>query len=167
MIVKINPADVVSIPSDYNNAKGRACRYEVIGEHTSETTEAFRTPVWRDYRDQDIDTGDADDVSEEDWDVGYDAGVAAAQADSDNLEEYNDELAFHRSADYNEGYREGYSSTYFVDWHQRGYDWAERDVEANRAYDDNPPVACKDDDNQISWREGYANGWRDAKVNRL
>lgn len=32
MIVKINPADVVSIPNDYNNAKGRCCRYEVIGE---------------------------------------------------------------------------------------------------------------------------------------
>jgi hypothetical protein len=32
VIVKINPRDVVSIPTDYNNAKGRACRYEVIGE---------------------------------------------------------------------------------------------------------------------------------------
>ena len=32
VIVKINPRDVVSIPSDYNNAKGRACRYEVVGE---------------------------------------------------------------------------------------------------------------------------------------
>jgi hypothetical protein len=32
VIVKINPADVVSIPSDYNDAKGRACRYEVVGE---------------------------------------------------------------------------------------------------------------------------------------
>ena len=32
VIVKINPRDVVSIPNDYNNAKGRACRYEVIGE---------------------------------------------------------------------------------------------------------------------------------------
>jgi hypothetical protein len=32
VIVKINPCDVVSIPSDYNNAKGRTCRYEVIGE---------------------------------------------------------------------------------------------------------------------------------------
>lgn len=30
VIVKINPRDVVSIPSDYNNAKGRACRYEVV-----------------------------------------------------------------------------------------------------------------------------------------
>jgi len=32
VIVKINPRDVVSIPSDYNDAKGRTCRYEVIGE---------------------------------------------------------------------------------------------------------------------------------------
>lgn len=32
VIVKINPMDVVSIPTDYNNAKGRACKYEVIGE---------------------------------------------------------------------------------------------------------------------------------------
>jgi hypothetical protein len=33
MLVKINPADVVSIPADYNDTKGRACRYEVVGEH--------------------------------------------------------------------------------------------------------------------------------------
>lgn len=32
MILKINPADVVSIPSDYCQQKGRTCRYEVIGE---------------------------------------------------------------------------------------------------------------------------------------
>jgi len=32
VIVKINPADVVAIPSDYNNAKGRTCRYVVVRE---------------------------------------------------------------------------------------------------------------------------------------
>jgi hypothetical protein len=32
MILKINPRDVVSIPTDYDNSKGRACRYEVVGE---------------------------------------------------------------------------------------------------------------------------------------
>jgi hypothetical protein len=32
VIVKINPADVVSIPSDYNNAKGRTWKYEVVNE---------------------------------------------------------------------------------------------------------------------------------------
>lgn len=32
VIVKINPRDVVSIPNDYNQTKGRTCRYEVVGE---------------------------------------------------------------------------------------------------------------------------------------
>lgn len=32
VILKINPADVVSIPEDYNNAKGRCCRYLVVDE---------------------------------------------------------------------------------------------------------------------------------------
>jgi hypothetical protein len=36
MRLKINPADVVSIPSDYNNTKGRCCRYEVVGEYTDD-----------------------------------------------------------------------------------------------------------------------------------
>ena len=30
--LKINPRDVVSIPTDYNNTKGRCCRYEVLEE---------------------------------------------------------------------------------------------------------------------------------------
>jgi hypothetical protein len=36
MIVKINPKDVVAIPADYNNTKGRTCRYEVVGEYTED-----------------------------------------------------------------------------------------------------------------------------------
>ena len=32
MILKINPADVVAIPKDYNNSKGRCCAYQVVGE---------------------------------------------------------------------------------------------------------------------------------------
>ena len=32
VVLKINPADVVAIPADYNNAKGRTCRYEVVDE---------------------------------------------------------------------------------------------------------------------------------------
>ncbi len=32
VVVKVNPADVVSIPNDYNNAKGRTWTYEVIAE---------------------------------------------------------------------------------------------------------------------------------------
>ncbi len=32
MICEVNPADVVSIPADYNNTKMRVCAYRVIGE---------------------------------------------------------------------------------------------------------------------------------------
>ena len=46
VIVKINPRDVVSIPSDYNNAKGRTCRYEVVGEIGGDKVDdAFTKPV--------------------------------------------------------------------------------------------------------------------------
>jgi hypothetical protein len=45
VIVKINPRDVVSIPSDYNDSKGRACRYEVVGELGVNPEEAFDSPV--------------------------------------------------------------------------------------------------------------------------
>ena len=40
MIVKVNPRDVVSIPHDYNNMKGRVCRYEVIDEVPKQTSGA-------------------------------------------------------------------------------------------------------------------------------
>ena len=46
VIVKINPRDVVSIPSDYNATKGRACRYEVVGEIDADKVDtAFTRPV--------------------------------------------------------------------------------------------------------------------------
>lgn len=49
MVIKINPADVVSIPTDYNNAKGRACRYEVIAEHMDGTKDTLSDQAVYDY----------------------------------------------------------------------------------------------------------------------
>lgn len=37
IVVKVNPADVVSIPSDYNNSKGRCWKYEVVDELESKS----------------------------------------------------------------------------------------------------------------------------------
>jgi len=46
VIVKVNPRDVVSIPSDYNGAKGRTCRYEVVDEiDKDKADEAFAQSV--------------------------------------------------------------------------------------------------------------------------
>jgi len=65
VILKINPADVVAIPTDYQNTKGRTCRYEVIGEleHNNEKPleGAFRPS---DNYQAPADTSDDDD---EDW----------------------------------------------------------------------------------------------------
>jgi hypothetical protein len=70
VIVKINPRDVVSIPSDYNDSKGRACRYEVIGEvgnNPDDGTE-FTKPVQRNANSVTTDSEwewDADGVEED------------------------------------------------------------------------------------------------------
>ena len=45
MLVKVNPADVVSIPTDYHNAKARCCRYEVV----QEIEHIISQPVYSDY----------------------------------------------------------------------------------------------------------------------
>lgn len=60
VIVKINPKDVVSIPSDYNNSKGRTCRYEVVGESElnnfnlphKKLDEGFSLDFW--YKEMDV-----------------------------------------------------------------------------------------------------------------
>jgi hypothetical protein len=40
VIVKVNPADVIAVPNDYNNAKMRVCRMEVLREYTDRKVEA-------------------------------------------------------------------------------------------------------------------------------
>jgi len=54
--VKINPRDVVSIPIDYNNSKGRCCRYEVVQELDMAlvrgTKDYWNAPVVDDYEDE-------------------------------------------------------------------------------------------------------------------
>lgn len=49
MILKINPADVVSIPTDYNGAKGRCMKYEVVAEVTGDAKDAFGQVVDKKY----------------------------------------------------------------------------------------------------------------------
>lgn len=56
VILKINPRDVVSIPADYNATKGRACRYEVLGELGVHPDEAFIAPVQTEAVSKDVNT---------------------------------------------------------------------------------------------------------------
>ena len=49
MILKINPADVVSIPTDYNGAKGRCAKYTVVGQVNGNPADAFKEVVNKDF----------------------------------------------------------------------------------------------------------------------
>jgi hypothetical protein len=42
IVVKVNPKDVVSVPVDYNNAKMRVCRYEVVSELKDENEDVIQ-----------------------------------------------------------------------------------------------------------------------------
>ena len=71
VIVKINPKDVVSVPSDCNCEKLRTCRYEVVGEYEGE----LNRPLYKaefSYENEDEDYDDEDDVvdtyDDEYWD---------------------------------------------------------------------------------------------------
>ena len=74
MLVKVDPANVVSIPVDYNNTKLRCCRYEVIGEYenyakdydVADSKPTFDTEVY----------GDDDEDRRGNYDDGYDAGYS-------------------------------------------------------------------------------------------
>jgi hypothetical protein len=45
VVLKINPKDVVAIPSDYKNMKGRACRYEILEEVQRNDTKLINAQV--------------------------------------------------------------------------------------------------------------------------
>jgi hypothetical protein len=64
VIVKINPRDVVSVPSDCNCEKLRTCRYEVVGEYQGE----LKKPLYSSNFNEDSYEDDEDDYDREyDW----------------------------------------------------------------------------------------------------
>jgi hypothetical protein len=70
MVVKINPADVVSIPSDYGNTKGRTWRMEVVAEIDSSKGEFTKKPVYNPEQFYEQDNDDFD-YEQDDYPDGY------------------------------------------------------------------------------------------------
>lgn len=71
VLVKVNPADIVAIPADHNNAKGRTWKYEVVGELSEEEVNKM---TWPAIVSNDGSDWNWDDDSEEDdayWDKWY------------------------------------------------------------------------------------------------
>jgi hypothetical protein len=90
VIVKINPKDVVSVPSDCNHEKLRTCQYEVVGEYQGELLKPLYSANFHedDYHDDedeydnDYDWGWNDD--EEDIDDDF-------YAEQEDEEDYDDQ----------------------------------------------------------------------------
>lgn len=86
--VKINPADVVSVPSDHNNQKLRVCKYEVLHEIKGAMDEYTGRTFVNTAPDTDTNNNDDDDVEYSDYDRGYDAGSSGADAEQEQPAEY-------------------------------------------------------------------------------
>lgn len=115
VILKVNPRDVVSIPADYNDTKGRASGYDVIGELSPEEVEkaladnifteaVYNTPS---------NLGPVGTVCKESsgWFArGYEAGYEDALADRDYQLSYDvyDVDNYSQEAVYDEGYDKGW-----------------------------------------------------------
>jgi hypothetical protein len=88
MIVKINPRDVVSVPSDCNCEKLRTCKYEVVGEYQGELLK----PLYKSEFDEDSYYEDEQELyveyDESYWDR-YDEEIE--DEDLEDEEDYNDQ----------------------------------------------------------------------------
>jgi hypothetical protein len=79
VVVKINPADVVAIPSDYNNSKGRAASYTVVSEIEDWSATRITSYYTNEY--------EGDDGVDEDFDEDTPAPVPTPASTSGTLNE--------------------------------------------------------------------------------
>jgi len=122
MAVKVNPADVVSIPADYNNQKGRAWKLTVIAEITEPLPEKevynFNpvTQAWQDEADDewgDFDLIDDDFFSDDDDLPEVELADEDDDEDDDTLYGAGFKAGFgHRSRQYPKGYYPSYDNGY-------------------------------------------------------
>jgi len=68
VLVKVNPINVVSVPTDYNLEKMRTCGYEVLQDITEELKTPTYGPVDEAYWDDEEDEEEWDDATANDWD---------------------------------------------------------------------------------------------------
>jgi hypothetical protein len=122
VIVKINPADVCAIPSDYANAKGRCSKYLVFSDCAGYEAGQTFGALYRENPESAFDDG-ADNEYDSVGDVSRDAGYTAGAEDAeDGLVRNADEALSdvqdgtvndaHFIEGYIEGYNEGYDAFY-------------------------------------------------------
>ena len=89
VIVKINPRDVVSVPSDCNCEKLRTCRYEVVAEYEGELNKPLYSADFSYEDDEDMDDNSDYDWGWNDEEEDIDAGYYADDEDYEDDEDDN------------------------------------------------------------------------------
>jgi len=115
VIVKINPADVVAIPSDYNNTKGRCSKYLVFSDCAGYEAGQKFGALYRENPEEAFDDAAYDSNGEASRDAGFDAGVDDAQSGlvrnaDEALSDVQDGTI--NDSSFINGYNEGYDSQY-------------------------------------------------------
>jgi hypothetical protein len=95
LIVKVNPADIVAIPHDYNNTKGRCWKYTVIESLELDETRNLTEEV---YNEVSVVPADVFTLDHKQYDAGYKAGRARIELT---------EVHFMQAPAFKEGYKDG------------------------------------------------------------
>jgi hypothetical protein len=104
--VEVDPADVVAIPVDYNNAKMRVCKYKVLGvvdkEHSSETQlRVTSTPVYNgEFVDEEL---DACTICGADCEEGYDLCIDCEAEQEEESSSSSDDFDADETDEENDG----------------------------------------------------------------
>lgn len=165
VILKINPRDVVSIPADYNNTKGRACAYDVVGELTPEevqkamTSNVFVDAVHNGYAPAPKAAQKAAPVngpkpSKGVFARGYDQGFRNGAGLEDHDSTAPSAMTFDQCEIYLDGYDQGYDDG--CDGNPQRYIYT----------GDTPtwPVVSSIDENNVDFRQGYKVGYADGRT---
>ncbi len=110
VIVEINPADVISIPTDCDGQKLRTCKYRVIGEFKDALDSTYIKTSSQDV----TDTGGCDcgcQDNDNDYDAGYDEGYDWGFKDGERGDD-NDPGDCDEADDWNDGFNDGYADGY-------------------------------------------------------
>jgi len=89
VIVKINPKNVVSVPSDCNCEKLRTCEYEVVAEYQGELVKPLYSANFTDTEYNDYDEDDDYDINDNYWDQ-FEDEEDDDYNDDDDEDEYDD-----------------------------------------------------------------------------
>lgn len=96
VIVKVDPADVVSIPNDYDNTKGRTWKYEVVGEVATEDEAAKKE--WGIVDTTYLSQRSFDDVADELPEYEYEDDDVWPEDSADELEDFDPEVQVNTQA---------------------------------------------------------------------